>query len=98
MNRHDIIAIIYEAIDVSNHAREDTAQIPKEETTPLYGTDGLLDSMALVSLLIDIEDACMERNIDLSLSDERAMSQKNSPFRSVRSLAGYIEGLIGHDN
>lgn len=95
MHRQDIIGIIFEAIDVSNHAREDGAQVPKQESTSLYGAEGYLDSMALVSLLIDIEDACMERGIEITLSDERAMSQKNSPFRSVATLADYIESLTG---
>ena len=38
-----------------------------------------LDSLGLVSLLIDIEDSLRDAGIDVMLSDARAMSQKRSP-------------------
>ena len=55
--------------------------------SPLYGEDGPLDSMALVNLIADIEDAVAEKfDATITLTDERAMSAQRSPFRSVASL------------
>ncbi|MEC8333139.1 MAG: hypothetical protein VXZ83_03345 [Verrucomicrobiota bacterium] len=57
-------------------------------TTMLYGIGGSLDSMALVNLIADIEDAILEKfSISISLADEKAMSARHSPYRSVTSLA-----------
>jgi acyl carrier protein len=45
----------------------------------------------IVAVEQNIED---EFDITIILADERAMSQKHSPFRTVRSLVDYIETLI----
>jgi len=63
--------------------------------TSLFGAKSLLDSMALVSLIADLEDRlAREFGRDLVLADERAMSQVRSPFRSVDSLATHIEARL----
>jgi acyl carrier protein len=65
------------------------------ESTYLIGSGSLLDSLGLVTLIVDLEQRLEnEYGISLTLADERAMSQKNSPFRTVRSLADYICLLI----
>lgn len=62
----------------------------------LYGRQGVLDSLGLVSLLAGIELALEEEcGIQITLADERAFSQVRSPFRTVSSLAEYIHGLCG---
>ena len=62
----------------------------------LYGRQGVLDSLGLVSLLAGIELALEEEcGIQITLADERAFSQARSPFRTVASLAEYIHGLCG---
>ena len=53
----------------------------------LYGNDGVLDSMALVNLLADVEDAVSEQfDVAIALADEKAMSARNSPFLNVKTL------------
>ena len=62
----------------------------------LYGRQGVLDSLGLVSLLAGIELAIEEEcGIQITLADERAFSQARSPFRTVASLAEYIHGRCG---
>jgi len=57
----------------------------------LYGEGGPLDSMALVNLIADVEDAVAEKyNATITLADERALSAKRSPFRSVADLSEAI--------
>jgi acyl carrier protein len=61
----------------------------------LFGKEGILDSMALVSLIADIEDKIAdELGVDIILADERAMSATRSPFRSVSALVDYIQELM----
>ncbi|MBK5940373.1 hypothetical protein [Halochromatium roseum] len=97
MTNDDIQKIIFDALAMANNGREADSQIPLSTETQLYGTGGHLDSMGLVSFLVDIEESLQDSGIYISLSDERAMSQQNSPFRDVQSLSGFIVQLIGEN-
>ena len=64
-----------------------TLKHPNAESA-LYGSDGVLDSMALVNLIADVEDAVSEKfGAAIALADEKAMSARNSPFLNVKRLA-----------
>lgn len=66
-----------------------------DSETRLFGSRGLLKSLELVSLIVDLEEKILDKyGIALTLADERAMSQKRSPFKSISSLAQYIAMLI----
>jgi acyl carrier protein len=68
-----------------------TPERPIDGSAQLVGQDSLLDSLGLVRLIADVEQRLhAEHEILVTLADERAMSQKNSPFRSVSALADYI--------
>jgi acyl carrier protein len=74
------------AIEVTNSLGADTR---------LFGRDGLLDSMGLVTLVVAVEQAVEEEyGISVSLADDRALSQRNSPYRTVGALAEYAAGLL----
>lgn len=64
--------------------------------TKLYsGLGGYLDSLALVNLIADLEEALSdELGIELTLADEKIMSQRTSPFKDVKTLASYIAQQI----
>jgi acyl carrier protein len=62
----------------------------------LFGEGGLLDSLALVSLVIAVEQAVADRfGKSVSLADEKALSQHSSPYRTVASLAAYAAAELG---
>lgn len=66
--------------------------------TALFGADGLLDSVGLVSLAIACEQAIADEfGIYVGLADERALSQRSSPYRTVGTLAEYAAGLVAAD-
>ena len=47
----------------------------------LFGGDSPLDSMALVNLLVDLEELIEDDfGISTTLADEKAMSRRTSPF------------------
>lgn len=63
--------------------------------TKLFGGSGALDSLALVSFIADVEEKISDAfGKNIVLADEKAMSQKVSPFRSVETLSLYIEKLL----
>lgn len=65
------------------------------ETTRLIGQQGVLTSLELVTLLFNVEQAISdELNAAITLADERAMSQEKSPFRTIGSLAQYVNVLV----
>jgi D-alanine--poly(phosphoribitol) ligase subunit 2 len=62
-----------------------------DATTQLFGEEALFDSMGLIALIIDVEEALSEElNSPVALLDEKAMSRKNSPFRTIGTLVEYI--------
>lgn len=63
--------------------------------TALFGESGLLDSVGLVSLLLAVEEEISGRfGVAIALADEKALSQKNSPFRTIGTLADYAVNEI----
>lgn len=58
--------------------------------TRLFGEQGLLDSLALVALVIAVEQAVEDKfGVRVELADDKALSQKNSPYRTIGTLAAY---------
>ena len=90
-----IINVVYQAIDKINEMSNDNGSIVKDINTSLYGQSSSLDSLGLVNLIVVIEQN-IEDEFDaiITLADERAMSQKSSPFRTIDSLVDYIELLL----
>ena len=81
--------------EVSNSIYTDNEEIVINENFVIYGDNSQLDSLALVSLIVAVEQNIEDEfGISITLADERAMSQENSPFRTVSSLADYIEALL----
>jgi acyl carrier protein len=67
--------------------------------TPIFGKQSPLDSIQLVSLIVDIEEGVHDTlGVEVTLADRRAMSQKQSPFRDVASLCAYIETLLSESS
>jgi D-alanine--poly(phosphoribitol) ligase subunit 2 len=69
------------------------------EATILYGRGGVLDSLGLVHLIIAVETAIADEfQVNLTLANERAISQRSSPFRTVGTLADYIVTTLKESN
>ena len=90
----EIRAILLGALRTANLTRDAESQLPVADDAPIFGPDSPLDSLGLVALLLDIEDELASRGCPVMLSDDRAMSQKRSPFRSVDALVEYIHELL----
>lgn len=73
-----------------------------DQNTRLLGRNAVLDSLGLVSLIVDVEQRmALEHNVAITIADERAMSQKHSPFLTVGTLSSYVwtltlEQQVGH--
>ncbi len=90
-----VIDALGASIDEVNEQLPPDRQIAKDKSTPLFGEDGMLDSLGLVNLIVSAEQKIQEQfDIAITIADEKAMSMKNSPFRTFESLADYIVVLI----
>jgi len=68
---------------------------PIDESMLLFGPRSIIDSLTLVSLLVDVEQRLNEElGVSIVIADERAMSQERSPFRTVGTLSDYVQGLV----
>ena len=87
--------IIIESLKELNEELENPNLENITPQTKIFGSNGALDSLALVSFITDIEEHISnEFNQEIVLADEKAMSAKTSPFRNVESLTAYIESLL----
>lgn len=87
--------IIHDALRDLNEELENKELNNPTKETKLYGVNGALDSLALVSFITDLEEyIAAEFDKDIILADEKAMSQNNSPFNTIHTLTTYIEELL----
>ncbi|MBV6478906.1 MAG: hypothetical protein HGGPFJEG_01663 [Ignavibacteria bacterium] len=83
--------IIYESINEINSFFNKDKQLGIKEETVLYGQDSRLDSLGLVNLIVEVEQRLTDKlNLNIDLTDEKALSQNQSPFLTVKSLCDYI--------
>ena len=98
MQNEKIIQAIFRAVDDLNQQLPEEKRPEKSADAVLFGKAGKLDSLGLVNLIIAIEEQIQEEfGVAITLADERAVSQKNSPFKTIRALADYI-GLLIEEN
>lgn len=91
----NIEKIIFNALkNLADELENNELKNPTRETK-IYGIDGNLDSLALVSFIADLEESLSEAwgGVAVVLADEKAMSLRNSPFRDVETLTKYIISL-----
>ena len=91
-----ITGSLLRAVDELNQELPTDKKVPLSPSTVLYGNKGRLDSLGLVNLVL-----MAERNIQqdfgcaITLADERALSEKKSPFQTINSMASYVARLLG---
>ncbi|MEZ5197513.1 MAG: hypothetical protein R2764_14290 [Bacteroidales bacterium] len=68
------------------------------DDTRLIGGENNIESIDLVSIILDVEEAFRVHEKDISLTSEKAMSIKNSPFRTVSALVDFIYDQINENH
>lgn len=95
MNSEKVLQIIFAALESLREEMGEDFEVEIGPDTPLFGPNATLDSLALVSVIVDVEgDVSMELGRGISLTDDRAMSQEVSPFDNVQTLLNYIMLLV----
>ncbi len=94
MNESILNIVIATAKMIGDETNNDSLKGANADT-PLFGINGNLDSLGLVQLIAEVESrVSAEMGKTIVIANEKALSQKISPFRTVRSLAAYTEQLL----
>lgn len=91
-----VLEAIYQALRTLNEERGPEEQIAIGPDTCLFGEGSALDSLSLVSVIVDLETSVSDQfGKAISLTDDKAMSRDPVPFTDVGALKAYILELLG---
>jgi hypothetical protein len=87
-----ITQMLFRVIDELNQLRPAHEHLEKDLKTPLAGDSGRLDSAGLINLIALTEQkSAAELGRPILLTDDRTLSQVQQVFRTLGSLADYID-------
>jgi len=88
--RAEVVSLIVNTIRETNNDAE------IDESASLIGEGGLLDSQGLLQLLLVLEEyAEMQLHTTFDWTSDAACASKNSPLRTVGTLADFFVGRVG---
>jgi acyl carrier protein len=87
--RERVIEQVSAAIDAANERLPGSQEVGKSMDTALFGEDARLDSLALLELLVNIQQN-IETEFGLMMSLPEGISEDDSPFRTVGRMVDYI--------
>lgn len=94
MDKNQIHSIVINKVRELNETLPAEQQFVVSDNTVLFGNGSAIDSLSLVSLIVDLEgEFSAEHGYDISLTDDNAMTRKISPFSSISNLVDYIVEL-----
>ena len=95
-SREEIERVVYRAIEETNEMLEGDSKVALSQDAPLFGKQGVLDSIELVNLVSAVEQEIDDEfDTTITIADERAMSRSKSPFLTVGTLTDSVEELLG---
>jgi len=93
--KEKITQLILKVIGELNEQLPPEQNLEKSIETIIVGKEGKLDSVDLIHFIVAVEQMIEDEfEVPITLADERAMSEKHSPFRTVGSLVDYIEMIL----
>jgi len=97
-DRERIILAVYRAVDELNKQLPKGVSVAKAPDSALYGRTGKLESIDVVTLIMEVEDEIKaEFGTSITIADDRAMSLENSPFLTLGTLTDYVAELLNGD-
>lgn len=95
MDKQQIFDIVINQVKELNETLPAEQQFSVDKDTVLFGNDSKIDSLSLVSVIVDLEGIFSDEfDMDISLTDDRAMTRAISPFDNVESLVDYIHEVV----
>jgi acyl carrier protein len=86
-----ISEVLYACIDQANAMLPREAKLEKAPSTVLVGEGGVLDSLGLINLLVNLEEGLRSRfGLEHACLDEALLVDVDGPYRSVGHLVEWI--------
>ena len=93
--REDILALVYSAMDEIDPITADGAPLGKSPDSRLLGSDSGVDSLTFVNLVVALEEQIQNQlGKSVVLVDEDNMAAEEHPFRTIGTLAEYVERVL----
>ena len=90
------LELVRAAIADVNAQSEGEDKIGTTEDTALFGGDSCIDSLVLVNLFVAIEERIEDETGQVVvIVNEEALNDDTHPFRTIGSIARYIEKIAG---
>lgn len=94
--RDSIVDLLHRAIDAVNAQLPSARKLAKSPDFPLVGPDSTVESLTLMSLIVDAEERIHdETGVELMLADGIGLPLEHNPFRTLDSLASDIATRLG---
>lgn len=94
LTKSDVVQLLIDGVRTLLTERGNPVPTDLGESTQLIG-EHVLSSLELVSVIVQVEELLQDDyGVAVTIADERAMSQKHSPFRTVGTLADYVCQLV----
>lgn len=91
MDRATALDMVYQAIEVVNGLRSETEQLARSPDLVLAGDGGVLDSLALVTLILAIESrVTAATGTEIGLLDDSGFGEDAGGLRTPATLADLI--------
>ena len=98
LERQSIVNIIKDSLEETAEINDIAIDASISERTALYGKQGCLDSIALVGLVVSVEEKLSNIGYNITIASAKAFSREISPFLNVRTLANFIEELLNEQS
>lgn len=87
--------IVYSVVDEIRQSLPEGIDLKRSPTTVLFGKGAVLDSVALVSFILAVEERVeVVTGKQIRLVTENAMSRSKSPFRTLQTISNYVDELL----
>ena len=89
--RNDAYAIVVASLREVFAQEGNEAPATIADDTVLVGAGAVLDSLGVVQLIVEIEQRVEQAHgVSITLANDKAMSQRNSPFATVGVLSDHV--------
>ncbi|HYW45894.1 MAG TPA: hypothetical protein VE959_23725 [Bryobacteraceae bacterium] len=91
MDIQTCLSLVYDALGRVNEIRPPEAPVPSQPDVVLVGDEGLLDSLALMTLILTIENLLREKTgQEVPIMQEADFETLTKQFRTPRAIAELI--------
>jgi len=93
--REDILALVYSAMEEIDPMTAEGVPLAKSPEARLLGSDSGVDSLTFVNLVVALEEQIQKKlGKSVVLVDEDNMAAEEHPFRTIGTLAEYVERVL----